>query len=111
MLGYEELKRKFTEAKDVKTNAMSESDYAKFKKITDYTYDTFDVTFGNRILNQIANFVPVLRRLRREQGRGSRFLVRSQDLEQGPREIRGLYQRWFGRFKSLTASDLRKGRL
>jgi hypothetical protein len=58
-LGYADLEKKFSEAKSVKINEMNEADYAKFKKITDYTYDTFDITFGNRILNQIDNFVPV----------------------------------------------------
>ena len=34
-------------------------DLTKFKILTDYIYETFDVTFGNRILNQIILFTPV----------------------------------------------------
>ena len=35
-------------------------DLTKFKALTDFTYDTFDLTFGNRIMKQIRVYVPVL---------------------------------------------------
>ena len=38
---------------------MNENDFAKFKVICDYIDEQFDITFGNRILNQISELVPV----------------------------------------------------
>lgn len=38
---------------------MTKADYDKFNSICDFIYDKFDITFGNRILNQIAELVPV----------------------------------------------------
>ena len=35
------------------------TDFDKFTTITDYIYEQFDLTFGNRILNQINQIVPV----------------------------------------------------
>ena len=49
----------FDEALKVKENRMSQKDYDKFQIITDFIYDEFDLTFGNRILNQIDTLVPV----------------------------------------------------
>jgi hypothetical protein len=57
-LTYEDFSSKIGKAKAVKENGMSEADYAKFRKVCDFTYETFDITFGNRIMNQIDNFVP-----------------------------------------------------
>lgn len=37
---------------------LTKEDYQNFKDITDYIYKEFDITFGNRILNQIQIFVP-----------------------------------------------------
>ena len=37
---------------------MTEEDYAKFETITNFVYEKFDVSFGNRILNQIELLVP-----------------------------------------------------
>lgn len=48
--------------RDAKTNEsyqLTSVDYEKFQTICDYIYDQFDITFGNRILNQIAELVPV----------------------------------------------------
>ena len=33
--------------------------YEKLFQITDYIYEQFEVAFGNRVLNQIENLVPV----------------------------------------------------
>ena len=38
---------------------MTKDDFDKFTTITDYIYEQFDLTFGNRILNQISTLVPV----------------------------------------------------
>ena len=53
------LQSLYNAAKNEDTNRMNDADYAKFTKITDYIYDQFDLTFGNRILNQIENLVPI----------------------------------------------------
>ena len=58
-LSYKKLTELFNEAIDKKANQFNKDDYAKFKKLTDFTYDTFDITFGNRILHQIELLVPV----------------------------------------------------
>lgn len=47
-----------TEAKNNPKNQLTEEDYEKFRHITDYINEQFDITFGNRILNQIAQVVP-----------------------------------------------------
>ena len=38
---------------------MTEDDFNKLHTVTDYIYEQFDVTFGNRILNQIIEIVPI----------------------------------------------------
>ena len=40
-------------------NRLTVSDMNKFLQITQFVYETFDVMFGNRIMNQIYIFVPV----------------------------------------------------
>ena len=46
------------EVESLPNGIWTEEDYKKFEKITDFIYDRFDVTFGNRILNQIETLVP-----------------------------------------------------
>ncbi|MDY4016169.1 MAG: hypothetical protein SOZ16_02030 [Bacilli bacterium] len=53
------LARLYQEAKNNKSYQMTDNDYQKFQTISDYIYDQFDITFGNRILNQISELVPV----------------------------------------------------
>lgn len=53
------LAKLYQEAKNNKSYQMSDNDYQKFQTISDYIYDQFDITFGNRILNQISELVPV----------------------------------------------------
>lgn len=55
----EQLLKMFDEAKANENNRLSKEDKEKFKKLCDFVLDTFNVTFGNRIMNQIENFVPV----------------------------------------------------
>lgn len=58
-LSYENLNNLFESAKANDNNRMNASDYNNFYLLTDYVKDNFDLTFGNRVLNQINNFVPV----------------------------------------------------
>lgn len=53
------LAKIYQEAKNNKSYQMTDNDYQKFQTISDYIYDQFDITFGNRILNQISELVPV----------------------------------------------------
>lgn len=38
---------------------LTEDDLKKFEQVSDFVYEQFDITFGNRILNQIETLVPV----------------------------------------------------
>ena len=58
-LSHHHLKELFSEAIENEENQLTMDDYKRFKNLTDFTYDTFDLTFGNRILHQIQLFVPV----------------------------------------------------
>ena len=53
------LAKLYQEAKNNKSYQMTDNDYQKFQTISEYIYDQFDITFGNRILNQISELVPV----------------------------------------------------
>ena len=53
------LAKLYQEAKNNKSYQMTDNDYQKFQTISYYIYDQFDITFGNRILNQISELVPV----------------------------------------------------
>lgn len=53
------LAKLYQEAKNNKSYQMTDNDHQKFQTISDYIYDQFDITFGNRILNQISELVPV----------------------------------------------------
>lgn len=58
-LSYDHLTEMFGEAIDNKDFNLNAEDLEKFRKLTDFTSETFDLTFGNRIMNQIYNMVPV----------------------------------------------------
>lgn len=58
-LSNSKLESLYKSALKTKAYRLTKNDLIKFNKITDYIYDTFDVTFGNRILNQIETIVPV----------------------------------------------------
>ena len=58
-LSYSKLQSLFSEAQNNEAYQLSKDDLTNFKVLTDYIYETFDVTFGNRILNQIILFTPV----------------------------------------------------
>lgn len=57
-ISYDTLNNLFVTAQNNPKFNMTKEDFEKFKKLSDFTYDTFDLTFGNRILNQISLFVP-----------------------------------------------------
>ena len=40
-------------------NRMTEEDYEKLNAVCEYVYDQFGIAIGNRIMNQVANIVPV----------------------------------------------------
>ncbi len=42
----------------VKENLMNDYDYAKFETLTEFVYEQFGITFGNRIMAQIEKLVP-----------------------------------------------------
>lgn len=58
-LGSEKLVALMREAEARQENRLSAADREKFMKLSEFMYDTFDVNFGNRIMNQIEKFVPV----------------------------------------------------
>ena len=57
-LSHSKLKSLYQAALKVEENRMTQEDYEKFEIITEFIYEKFDLTFGNRILNQIDNLVP-----------------------------------------------------
>ena len=48
----------YEEAFKVKENCLNEYDLAKFETLTEFVYDQFSITFGNRIMAQIEKLVP-----------------------------------------------------
>jgi len=58
-LSYNRLLSLFKEAQDNSSFNLSKEDLDKLFVLTDFTYNTFDITFGNRIMNQIMLFTPV----------------------------------------------------
>lgn len=58
-LSHSKLQSLIQAAKAQTENHMSDADFEKLFKVTDYIYEQFDLTFGNRILNQINQIVPV----------------------------------------------------
>lgn len=59
LISFSRLTELFNEAINDETNRLTKADLNKFKILTDFTYDTFDLTFGNRIMHQIETLVPV----------------------------------------------------
>lgn len=58
-ISYEGLENLFNEAISNKDYSLNQTERQTFKIITDFTFETFDLTFGNRINHQINVFVPV----------------------------------------------------
>ena len=57
-ISYNRLIELFSKAQENKKYMLSAEDLNRFKNLTEYTYNTFDLTFGNRIMNQIELFTP-----------------------------------------------------
>lgn len=55
----QELVAMFEECKSKPENNLTPAERKKFLLLTQFISDTFDVQFGNRIMNQIDNFLPV----------------------------------------------------
>lgn len=58
-LSYSGLNRLFAEALADEKKRLSKADLEKFFQLTGFVSDTFDITFGNRVLNQMEILVPV----------------------------------------------------
>lgn len=53
------LESLYNDAINNSVNKLTKEDYDKFFAVTNFIYEKFDITFGNRILNQIDAIVPV----------------------------------------------------
>ena len=58
-IGADKLQSLYNEALNNPAYELSRDDYDKFSVLAQFMLDTFDVNFGNRIMNQIVRFVPV----------------------------------------------------
>lgn len=58
-LSYPALNELFVSAQNRDDLKMTGEDIRRFRQLADFTYAAFDITFGNRIMNQIDLFVPV----------------------------------------------------
>lgn len=58
-LTYKGLNSLFAKALSTESYRLTKEDFARFAKLTSFLSDTFDITFGNRVLNQIEILVPV----------------------------------------------------
>ena len=58
-ISYDYLMELFTKAQNKKENRLSSTDLKKLTTISDFIFNSFDITFGNRIMHQIELFTPV----------------------------------------------------
>ena len=58
-LSYSHLNDLFAQAISEEKNRLSKAELASFDHLTSFVSETFDITFGNRVLNQIQILVPV----------------------------------------------------
>lgn len=58
-LSFDFIEGQFEIAKQNEEFRLNKEELSKFRILTDYVYDTFDLAFGNRIMNQISTFTPV----------------------------------------------------
>ena len=58
-LTYKGLNALYAKALSTESNRLTKEDFARFAKLISFLSDTFDITFGNRVLNQIEILVPV----------------------------------------------------
>ena len=83
----EKLQQLFADATDAEENILSEEDVAKFLTVCDFMKEAFDLRFGNRIMVQIAKFVPVYVALGGTKEEALDFLFASKIM----RKLNGLY--------------------
>lgn len=57
-LSYDHLISLFNEAYNNKEFSLNNEDLIKFRSLINFTYNTFDITIGNRIMHQLDTFVP-----------------------------------------------------
>jgi len=57
-LSYQGLEGLFEKARQNPLNSLTKEDYGRFSLLIDFVSDTFNLTFGNRILHQMELFVP-----------------------------------------------------
>jgi hypothetical protein len=58
-ISYDYFRKMCDEAINNDSFKLSKEELAKFKEVTDFAYEAFDLTFGNRIQNQIVTFTPI----------------------------------------------------
>ncbi len=84
----ERLQQLFIEAKENPEYCLSEAEEEKFLKISRFIRDKFDISFGNRIMVQIQQFVPVYVALGGTKERALDFMLTSKVL----RKLEGLFE-------------------
>lgn len=57
-LSHSKFNQLLEEASTHKEYQLTEKDYENFQKVCDFIYEEFDITFGNRVMNQISLLVP-----------------------------------------------------
>ena len=82
------LQALFTDAVNDQTKRLSEADLNKFLQVCDFMKDAFDVRFGNRIMVQIENFVPVYVAMGGTKEEALDFMFASKIL----RKVQGMYE-------------------
>ncbi len=96
-LSASKLRSLYREALENQEYLLTEEDLEKFLKICDYIYDTFEVTFGNRILNQMQVLVPIFIACGGEKENALDFLL-----------SRKLLAKLEGRFEEYVKSGLKR---
>jgi 5-methylcytosine-specific restriction endonuclease McrBC GTP-binding regulatory subunit McrB len=87
-LSADELVAMFKEAQNDPSKGLSEEDTAKFLKVCDFVSEAFDIRFGNRVMVQINNFVPVYVAMGGTREEALDFMFTTKVL----RKLRGVYE-------------------
>ncbi len=87
-ISFDELSELFKQAQNDDKNRLSAEDTAKFIKICDFVSEAFDIRFGNRVMVQITNFVPVYVALGGSKEEALDFIFTTKVL----RKLRGVYE-------------------
>lgn len=107
-LSYDCLADLFAKAVAVKENNLSAGEKKTFKKLTDFAYEKFDVTFGNRILRQIEILVPVYVACGGSKEDALDFLFSRKIVAKPERALRRFDQARVDRFEILDQQSLRR---